>query len=91
MILRMKRLSQNGGETIELCSRVMHEIVAKDLSNHLPESRKLAEDAVDGLWYSDVSLNKNAMLALMHNMTGLECSYHLSIFNNLSVVLLSSY
>lgn len=89
MILRMNICRKTVAETIELCSRVVNEIVGKHLSNHLPESRKLAEDAIDGLWYSDVSLNKNALLALMHNMTGIECLYHLSLFNDLSVLLAS--
>ena len=82
---RMNICRKTVAETIELCNRVVNEIVAKHLRNHLPESRKLAEDAVDGLWYSDVSLNKNAMLALMHNMAGLEYDKPLDWYSYLNM------
>lgn len=82
---RMNVCRKTVAETIELCTRVMHEIVGTHLSNHLPESRKLAEDAVDGLWYSDVSLNKTAMLKLMHNMTGVEYDKPLDWYSYLNM------
>ena len=82
---RMNVCRKTVAETIELCSRVMHEIVGKHLSNHLSEGRKLAEDAVDGLWYSDVSLNKNAMLTLMCNMTGVEYDKPLNWYSYLNM------
>ncbi|XP_031832509.1 uncharacterized protein LOC116426939 [Nomia melanderi] len=59
-------------ETRELCKGIIENILIENLNNPSEGFIKLASNAVDGFFYIDVNLNKDAFYRLMYEMSGLK-------------------
>lgn len=60
-------------ETEQLCGLIARDILKAHLENPLPESEELIAYAIEGLWYADPTLNADAIVSLMNDMTGAKC------------------
>ncbi|XP_029052595.1 uncharacterized protein LOC114880597 [Osmia bicornis bicornis] len=59
-------------ETTEVCKKIAKEILVKHMEDPDPEFLKLASNAINGMWYADVSMNVPAFFDLTYKLTGLK-------------------
>lgn len=67
---RMNICRQNVAETQELCRRINDEILVKHLNDPQPNFLQLSHNAVNSLWYFDPTINQDAFMYFMYNLSG---------------------
>lgn len=67
---RMNVARKSVAETTELCRRIGADILLKHMKNPSPEFMTLAGNAIEGLWYVDFNLNKDAFFELTYSLIG---------------------
>ncbi|KZC03997.1 PREDICTED: uncharacterized protein LOC107194421 [Dufourea novaeangliae] len=67
---RMNIARRTAAETTELCRRIGDEILVKYMDKPSPGFIKLGRNAIDGLWYNDMSLDTDAFFALTYDLAG---------------------
>ncbi|XP_076244756.1 uncharacterized protein LOC143185545 [Calliopsis andreniformis] len=68
-------------ETTELCRKISTEIIAPYLEKPSQNWETMAFSILDGLWYGDFLVNRNALITLMYNLIGVKHSVPLSWFS----------
>lgn len=73
-IYRLNLCRKTATETRELCQKVSH-ILAEYLNNAPSEFYHIASAILDGLWYTDITLDKHAFLKFTYQLHGIKCEY----------------
>lgn len=62
-------------ETRELCQKISTDILANYLNEAPPDYYHTISIIIHVLWYFDVTLDKDALLAFTYRLHGIKCEY----------------
>lgn len=60
-------------ETRELCQKIVNNIFANYFNNVSPDSYHTISNVLEGIKHIDISVNRDALLALLYRLNNIEC------------------
>lgn len=66
-------------ETTELCRKLQDQVFTKWIANKSEQFTQMIDALLEGFWYIDVALDKDAMMYFWYDLNGLTCKYSISL------------
>lgn len=86
VIHRLNICRKSAVETRELCQQIFKDVYIKCLSEASPDFFHISSTVLNSLWYTDIQLDEDSILALIYRLHGIECKY--SIFTSMKHMIL---